>query len=681
MEKLLLDVGQAMEFLGVDAEGLANLISREGLPAFLLNGEVKLFADEVKDWAARLAEKETLAGVDKEDLIALIELSDGKAAERDDRKPSAHKAGQPIKEKPVEINIDAILEKCERTAPPPRMETGEEAGDEKQLYTVTEGAPDEMSVVLFEAFSIKYLIFETLVRLEPGVPPDSPAFKQLRPLLDDMQIRVADLDAVKRTLNKFPGRWVRLGEVPNPFRQRVNVRVSSDGLRAYVAACATDEAGSLSMMDVDEELAIQGINFGVDRESLRRAVENKMFGHLVLAAQGKAPVPGGDAKIEFLFDPEKTLSPGLLETGNVDFKNLKKITGAEAGDLLVRKTPPGDGEEGTDVRGNPVAARRGRDIRIRPGVNTFLSEDCTELHAEINGHVFVRGDVVHVENILVLDGDVDYSSGNIDFSGILIVNGVVRQGFDVRADGNISVNQGVEGARVESRKGDVTIRLGVHGQNKALIKAAGNIKAKFFNQAKVEAGGDIVVQQAITHSDVSARGSVLAQGPRGSIIGGAVRAGYTVIARFIGSGAHVKTSVTLEIINRETGTPARESLTRQKAKLEHELKKTLTSVKHLKTRTETGKPDPGLIQTLKVTARKAKELDKILKQLTDDLEKFSSEYGLSGCRFIRAESAIYPQVILNIENNKLKINETLRNCTFCCDAEKGNLVVCKELTR
>jgi len=680
---LLYDVKQAMEILCVSAHTLANLIHNEGLPAFRLGGEVKFQAEELRNWASLRAEKESLSGADFNELLALIDTSEGEAEERMAKPPDPREAE-------LLLSKVAIPDRPSATAAPPQpqMELDEiellsvpDESDEEEpesYCSILESAPEEPSILLFGAFSMKFQLFDTLIMLEPGPERDERCFEMLALLLEDLEIKVPNFDDLKHTLIKAQGSWVKLKDAANPFQEKVNIKISQDGLRAYMVICALDENDYISMMDVDDELKRTGITENIDRETARRLVSEKLFGRLMMIAEGVAPVPGKDACHDYHFDTEKALTPSVLETGNVDFKNLDNITNVRAGDVLVTKIPATDGENGIDVRGLPIIAPHGKNVRIRVGTNTVLSDDGDRLFAGTDGHVFLRNNIVHVENIYIVDGDVDFSTGNIDFAGIVIVNGFVRQGFEVRAEGNISINGGVEGAIVESRNGDINIRYGVQGQNKALIKAKGKIKAKFINQAKVEADDDVIVSQAVMQSEINSGGSVIAEGQRGRIIGGKIRAADTIIARSIGSESHTKTYLYLEKMDPESGDPVRNVLFKQKNNVEQELKKCMSNIELMRKRIAKNKPDTGLLQTIKATANRAKELNGILKQLTAEIEKFNADFGPVGNRFIRARGIIYPQVYLNIENRKLRIDKEYKVATFCCDRERENEIICKE---
>ncbi|MGC8778075.1 MAG: FapA family protein, partial [Candidatus Caldatribacteriaceae bacterium] len=95
--------------------------------------------------------------------------------------------------------------------------------------------------------------------------------------------------------------------------------------------------------------------------------------------------------------------------------------------------------------------------------------------------------------------------------------------------------------------GNVRVRGGIFGKDKGSIQAGGGLQAKVVENAIVEVGGDIIVERAILHSKVAAKGDVILRGSPGAIIGGTVKAGNIVWARTLGSSIGTRTEVIVGI--------------------------------------------------------------------------------------------------------------------------------------
>ena len=63
-----------------------------------------------------------------------------------------------------------------------------------------------------------------------------------------------------------------------------------------------------------------------------------------------------------------------------------------------------------------------------------VSEDKLKLISKVDGHVTLENDKVFVSNVLELV-DVDASTGDINYSGSVMIKGNVLAGFSVKAAG------------------------------------------------------------------------------------------------------------------------------------------------------------------------------------------------------------------------------------------------------
>jgi len=693
MKKIILDVVQTMELLGLDSAGLSSAIRNQGLPAFRLAGEVKFRYSDVEEWISKQAEKDGVADETDEELLRLIGVSIERAALRAESPSSTvefHKSisGCPIPEfsgsdstMPLATSIESdkkgSIASDQREKAASKKDNATDVPSKLPLVIDELDSSDD-SLLLFNSFSIKFAVFDALFRVAPSVNPDSEAFNLLEATIKDLGLIIGDYASLKKKLCQFPGKWVKVADASNPFSGRAKVIVSNDKMTAYLLMSAIDEKTHIALADIEEALAVENIVEGIDMDMARHLVENQLFGRLAIIAQGTKPMSGEDARIEYKFDIEKTITPKAIESGRVDFKNLDGITNVKTGDVLAVKSEASPGSPGKDVRGIIIDAPSGNDVLMLPGDNVVVSEDGMELSAAADGNVFMRADRVNVNNVYVVPGDVDYSCGNIDFAGLVIIRGSVREGFSVSADSNIFINDGVEGASVESRNGDISIRLGVQGQNKASLKAAGNITAKYINQATVEAGGDVSTQEAIMLSNIKAGGSIKAVGSKGCIIGGNLSAQNAIEAVSLGSDSHTKTFLTLEMLDGETNAPVRITLNRKKNSIESEVKKLSAEIERIKKRIDKKNPEKKLIQSAAELTRKLKRLEKEREAVLEDINSFNLRFGISGTRHIKALDMIYPQVIINIEGNKLRIENNQRRATFCCDVEDNHAVICRE---
>ena len=144
-------------------------------------------------------------------------------------------------------------------------------------------------------------------------------------------------------------------------------------------------------------------------------------------------------------------------------------------------------------------------------------------------------------NSLVIDGDVNITTGDIVFSGKVNIKGSVRTGYAVKAGAGIRIGGVVEAAELET-SGDIILDSGIRGANKAVINAGGSVQATFLEGCTVTANGDILAD-SILHCQVNCGGSILLNGRYGVLIGGKAAAGKSIEAQTIGSAASAHTEV------------------------------------------------------------------------------------------------------------------------------------------
>ncbi len=297
--------------------------------------------------------------------------------------------------------------------------------------------------------------------------------------------------------------------------------------------------------EILDALGRSGVIFGIDHQIIEQLHEDREYFKGYEVAFGKPAINGIDGKQEFYFDTsKKLLKPKVMENGSVDFMNLDMIQKTYSGRELVRVIEPTPGINGIDVRGTTIFAKPGKPAPKLPrGKNVVSSDDELQLFSGIDGQIQFENNKVSVLPVLEIKSDVDLSTGNIDFNGAVNIKGGVRENFVVKARGIIEIGGTVEGATIESDS-DIFLYSGVMGANKALVKAQGNIVAKFIDSANVFAGGNITAD-SIMHSDVECNGEIVLEGKNGLLVGGTTWAVDKVIANEIGSSMATRTDVNI----------------------------------------------------------------------------------------------------------------------------------------
>ncbi len=297
---------------------------------------------------------------------------------------------------------------------------------------------------------------------------------------------------------------------------------------------------------IEEALKKEGIVFGIDEDAISFLLQ-PLYGEKVVIARGKPAVDGKDGVCKELFNRTNQPKYKEREDGTVDYRELSLINDVQEGGVICEVIPPTEPEDGVNVLGKPIKGRVGRRPSIPIGEGTRLSEDGLRVEALYGGNLVYRGGRFCVDKVYRVQ-DIDYDTGNITFSGDVIVNGDMLDGFEIHAGGDVTL-RGRVGSVVIVSKGTIKLDTGINGTGKAVIEAAKEIKAGFIENCTVRAGEKITAE-SIINSQVECEGDVDVTRGRGLICGGKITAFGSVKANEVGNESNTLTVIVLGVTPR-----------------------------------------------------------------------------------------------------------------------------------
>jgi len=377
-------------------------------------------------------------------------------------------------------------------------------------------------------------VYLTVTPPEPGGSPLNS--EEVIRDLEARGISGIDPNKVNQTVREMRGQSQYIAPPQRELAEegRVVVEISQNKMEAYITVYPPRGGGkTVTREDAQKALQEKNVVSGIIEDTIDLAI-NLQHGESLTVARGTEPVEGENASIELKFAQSSMAGkPAEMVDGRVDFYNLHLVHSVEPGDILAVKIPATNGKPGFTVTGEELPTKPGKDIQLSPGKNAEISEDGLALRSTARGHVVVSGNKVGVSNIFEVAGDVDFNTGNIEFNGTVIIKGRVKEGFKVVADGDVEVMDTVTDGMVECQ-GSLKVKNGIVGRSKCRIKAGGSVLARFIENSVVEAGADVIIGEAIMHSQINARKTVVVGG-KGVIVGGLVRAGEEINCKIVGS--------------------------------------------------------------------------------------------------------------------------------------------------
>ncbi len=311
-----------------------------------------------------------------------------------------------------------------------------------------------------------------------------------------------------------------------------DISISKDQLKAYITKIKDfdDQFPIPNSSELRDMLKQYGISHGLLDDEAIKAWLLKSSDEKIAIASGEKQVEGHNGKIKYFFKTNFTNPGKLREDGSIDFRERGDIPYVNKGYLLAQKTPLKEGKPGINISGDPVLCAEVLDPAFTAGNGTKISEDELSIHADIDGqpHCDALGNI-SVNSELIIEKDVDFETGNIDFKGNIVVKGMIKEGFLVKGM-NLTVTE-LEGCTIDLT-GDLSVSAGI---TNATITTHGNIYAKFINQSEIKAFGNLVISKEIIDSNLFLSGSC--QNADGHIISSQISAKMGIEANKIGTSS------------------------------------------------------------------------------------------------------------------------------------------------
>lgn len=390
------------------------------------------------------------------------------------------------------------------------------------------------------------------------------------------------------------------------------------------------------------------IRYGMDPQILSNLIRNPIFFTPILIAKGKAASPPQDETFIYFFRTDNKPKLEEDDRGKVDFKEIDMIQSIDKGQVLAQKKPASPGSIGYNVLGEEIPVPDPKSIEWKLGENVEIRGD--QAFALIAGRPNLdRQGKLKVEEVIKLSS-VDYSTGNIDFAGTIIVEDHIADGFRLEVAGSLIIKNSIGKCTLRA-KGDIVLAGGFMGKGEGIVESEGNITAKFVEQAKILAQGNIRILEASLHSELSSGDSITVMGGRGEIIGGVAIAGDQIHCSKLGAVVETKTKISVGTppdLLEELNKMKRETV--EKEDLQKKVNLTLQKLNETSQIRDLSREEKDTLSKLKEAQDKlSQSLDTLKKQFDTALGSFQPKEKAS----VIIEKELHPGVEISFGQGKV----------------------------
>lgn len=482
-------------------------------------------------------------------------------------------------------------------------------------------------------------------------------------LKDFPQIKITNFLALRKVIINAPQPSIKFAEL----RERVEVEVSSDHLKAYVSLYVPDSdlVGAnrkRTILEISEALQRKGVVYGINQDVLLTDLKPKIK---FLIAEGKLPIDGKHSKIEMYQVTEP--KPEITEDGSVNHYELNLINKVSKGDWLGERIDATPGEPGKSVLGEEIPAKPGKQLPLhydKHSVEEVYDEEkgMTTLIAKKTGAVFYRNEIIYVYDYLDIDGDVSFDTGNINFDGFVNINGSIEDNFSVEAKNDIQV-MGIMGVgsveKIQSRDGCIYIRGGIAGKNKAHLHCKQDLYTKFASECTIECDETVHIGFYAINCNIKAK-QVVFESRSSRIIGGNIEAEIKIVANEIGNLSETPTNITVLGFNRKL---LKEEFDKINSSIQ-DMNDRLVEFKH-KIAIYAGSDSLSKEQKFeyKKISKEFQEIKESLKKLHSDRKKYISYLRTKGEGEISISGTIHGNTTFTIKNFMKRITNEISGPT------------------
>ncbi len=356
------------------------------------------------------------------------------------------------------------------------------------------------------------------------------------------------------------------------------------------------------------------------------------------------------------FDPTSAHSTDRKKAASdddaVDFYNQGSHITVAAGTQIATLRPPTDGTDGRDVVGAVIKARPGKPVDIKIDASLRVDKKGCVI-AEIDGLLQFHHGEVKVNPVLEVAESVDFSTGNIDFDGSVLIRQGVRDRFVVKATRDVIIHGLVEAATIVCG-GNFECRRGIAAKDRGELVVEGDADVGFLNNVRGQIKGHLTIRREIINCDLVIGQDLRCE--RGAIIGGTTAITGSLRAMTLGSEAETETVVVLGSV------PLLTARLNQLKKDCPQWEEQLERFRYEQNQLSAGRGAVGAQQQERLTELnfEISDLERKLQEAQEERTRIEKEVATQRKVEIQIEKIIYPKVRFQAGDANITFTQTLK---------------------
>lgn len=459
----------------------------------------------------------------------------------------------------------------------------------------------------------------------------------------------------------------------------IELKVSEDRLEVFLSCSSSAVVEGNFAETLQSQLDKMRITAPVDMDIIKNSRSQAAGSSDAIAglliARGTAPVPPQDGRLEWM---DEFFAEGYYIdpiTKRIDFHQKVENRSVEKGQLLVRVIAAQEGKDGIDVFGMPMKVSRAKKADLRGGPHVAWDGEEKGYRANCAGRVRLVGELLDVDEVQHIRGDVGNETGNIKHNGQLLIDGNVESDFKIEATGDIEVKGLIFASDVECG-GNLMARDGINENASKRISVKGNIVSKYILNASIECGGNVIVKKEIFQSSIKSCGEINCCD--GRIVGGEMIAGRGIVVGEVGSKGNVRTSLVVGVDFSLLNELKQQTDTIDKLK---EMVKKLSPV-YRKLKASMGALTPAQKESMTEINFKIVESEEEIQSLDEQSKDIRKKIFSNKDAQITIFNMVYPGALLRVADTQKDIAETLLGpIEVRQDKISRQIVLSSELTR